>query len=64
MPTLPPEAKLWGELYALLCRWPSIQYGLASMPESDQPRLDDLAEKIIRESGAFSSLAKESKDAG
>jgi len=50
---IPKEAKLWGELYALLCRWHSIQYGLATMSEADQGRLDDLAEEIIRKSGAF-----------
>ena len=53
MPDVSKEAKLWGELYALLCKWESIQYALASMPQSDQVRLDDLAEMIIRKSGAF-----------
>jgi hypothetical protein len=49
-------ADLWGKLYALLCKWPSVQYGLGSMPESDQPLLDNLAEKIIIESGAFADM--------
>lgn len=47
MANVSEAAKLWGDVYALLCKWPSIQYGLATMPESDQPRLDDLAEQII-----------------
>lgn len=44
-----PAAELWGRLYGLLCRWETIRYGLASMPEHDQPRLDNEAEKIIAE---------------
>lgn len=49
------EAKLWGELYALLCRWDTIQYGLATMPEKEQPILDDQAEEIIKKWSADSN---------
>lgn len=42
------EAQLWSDLYALLCRWDKIHWALANIPEQEQPKLDDLAEAIIK----------------
>jgi hypothetical protein len=49
MPEVSKEAKLWSNLYALLCRWAAIQGALANMPEHEQPTLDDRAEAIIKQ---------------
>jgi len=41
-------AKLWGELYGLMCRHPELRKALGSLTEWEAVRLDDLAEEIIQ----------------